>query len=184
MNRIVFLLATYVLLAVQSGLAPLWSFGSGGPNLLLVLAAFVGTSAARTTVLFALLFLGLLLDLQPGPTRLSGVILGPHAVGLLIGGYAVLQLRSLMFRESTITIVIMTLVLGGMTGFVETLIYSVRGLPWLAGDPLPHGALSQLGHELRQVGYTALVAIPLGLMLQATRRLWSFTPTSKHERIF
>ena len=184
MNRLVFLLAVYVLLAVQSGLAPLWSFGSGGPNLLLILAAFVGTSAARTTVLFSLLLLGLLLDLQPGPTRASGVILGPHAVGLLIGGYAVLQLRSLMFRESTVTIVIMTLVLGSLNAAIETLLYTLRGLPWLAGDPLPNGSLAQLGHELRQVGYTAVVAVPLGLLLQATRRLWNFSATSKKERIF
>lgn len=184
MNRLVFGISAYVLLALQRGLVPAWEVGGTTPNLLLILAAFVGVSAPRTTALLALLILGLLLDLMPGPLRDSGVILGPHAVGFLVGGYALLQLRGMLFRESIITIVVMVGVLGGFCALVEATIYLFRGLPWLANDPLSWSIARQLGHEAREVFYSALVAVPVGLGLLGTRRLWGFTGRGKNERIF
>ena len=185
MNRLVFAAAAYLLLALQRGLEPAWSLGGVTPNLLLILGVFIGVSANRSTVLIAMLILGLLLDLQPGPTRGSdAIILGPHAVGLLIGGYALLQLRGMLFRESVVTIVVMVLVVGGFTALVEAVVYTFRGLPWLANDPLAWSLTQQLWDQSREIGYTALAAIPLGLLLQATRRWWGFTGRGKHERVF
>ncbi len=184
MNRLVFAVAAYIFLALQLGLAPAWTVGAVTPNLLLILAAFVGVSASRTTALVALLILGLLLDLQPGPLRDSGVILGPHALGYLIGGYAVLQLRGMLFRESIITIVVMVAVIGSFSALVETVIYTFRGLPWLANDPLSWRVSCQLAYECREIFYTALVAVPVGVMLLTSRRWWGFAGRGKNERVF
>ena len=184
MNRITFAIATYLFLALQNGLGPLWTVGGVTPSLILILGVFVGVSAPRTTVMWSMLILGVLLDLQPGPLRHSGVILGPHAVGYLIGGYSLLQLRGLLFRESVITIVLLVCAVGGFAAMVETLIYALRAMPWLAADPLPWSPMQQLGHRLTELLYSALVAIPFGLMLQASRRLWGFAGRSKSERVF
>jgi rod shape-determining protein MreD len=183
-NKLVFAITTYIFLALQNGLTPLWTVRQTTPNLLLILAVFIGVSAGRTTVMGSMLILGLLLDLQPGPLRDSGIIVGPHAVGFLVGGYAVLQLRNLLFRESVITIVLLVLAVGGFAALVETVLYVLRGLPWLAGDPLDWSPLQQLWRALRELIYTAIVAVPVGLLLQSTRRLWNFAGRAKNERMF
>jgi len=185
LNWIVFVITTYVLLALQSGLAPAWAVGGATPNLLLILAVFIGISAGRAVVMWAVLILGLLLDLQPGPLSGQGVILGPHAVGYLVGGYAVLQLRNLLFRESVVTIIVMVFAVGGFAALVETLIYALRGLPWLANQPLHDwSTIDQLWRRLQELLYTAVAAVPLGLLLQSTRKLWGFASRLKNERVF
>ncbi len=183
MNWIVFTITAYVLFALQAGLAPAWAFGNATPNLLLILAVFVGVSAARHATPWALLILGVLLDLQPGPLAEHGVILGPHALGYLVGAYAVLQLRNLLFRESLLTIVIMVFAVGGFAALIEAVVYALRGLPWMFAEPLPWSAGELLWRRFQQLLYTAVVAIPLGALLQLTRRAWGFNRGRK-ERVF
>jgi rod shape-determining protein MreD len=183
-NRLAFAITAYLFLALHNGLAPLWTVRDTTPNLLLILAVFVGVSAPRAATLGSALILGVLLDLQPGPLRGSGVILGPHALGYLVGGYAVLQLRHLLFRESIITIVLMVLAMGGFAALVESVLYAFRGLPWLANDPLNGSATQQLGRRLLEVLYTAVAAIPVGLLLQSTRKWWGFQGRAKGEKVF
>lgn len=170
---------------MQLGLTPAWIVGGATPNLLLILAVFVGVSARKSAVPWAMLILGLLLDSQHGPLADGNLILlGPHAVGYLVGAYVVLQLRNLLFRESVITIVLMVFAVGGFAALVETLIYAVRGLPWFAHDPLGWSTTQQLWRRLQEILYTAAVAIPVGLLLQSTRRFWGFTGRGKNQRVF
>ncbi|MEM6854133.1 MAG: hypothetical protein AAF593_06970 [Planctomycetota bacterium] len=184
MNWIVFSITAYVFFALQAGLEPAWAVGDATPNLLLILAVFVGVSARKPAVPWAMLVVGVLLDLIPGPLKDQGVILGPHAVGYLVGGYAVLQLRNLLFRESTVTIVLMVFAVGGFAALVETLIYALRGLPWLANQGLGWSTTEQLWRRLQELIYTAALAVPIGLLLQSTRKIWGFTGRAKSERVF
>lgn len=184
MNWIVFAITAYVFFALQVGLAPAWIVGGATPNLMLILAVFVGVSARKAAVPWALLIVGLLLDSQPGPLRDQGIILGPQAVGYLVGAYVVLQLRNLLFRESVVTIVLMVFAVGGFAALVETLIYALRGLPWLANAALGWSTTEQLWRRLQEILYTAAVAVPVGLLLQSTRRWWGFTNRAKNERVF
>lgn len=184
MNWIVLSITAYVFFSLQAGLTPVWTVGDATPNLLLILAVFVGVSARKSAVPWAMLIVGVLLDTLPGPLKDQGVILGPHAVGYLVGAYAVLQLRNLLFRESTVTIVLMVFAVGGFAALVETLIYALRGLPWLAGQGLGWGTTEQLWRRLQELIYTAALAVPVGLLLQSTRKLWGFTGRSKNERVF
>ncbi|MEM8736923.1 MAG: rod shape-determining protein MreD [Planctomycetota bacterium] len=185
MNWITFGITTYVCFALQSALGPAWSVGSGvSPNLLLILAVFVGVSARRAVVPWAMLTLGVLLDLLPGPLVGPGVIVGPQALGYLAGAYAVLQLRNLVFRESVFTLVVMVFAVGGFAALVETLVYALRGLPWLADQPLGWSTTEQLWRRLQELLYTAVVALPLGFLLGASRRLWGFSSRPQGDRIF
>lgn len=186
MNWFVFALTAYLFVAIQSGLTPIWTVAGTTPNLLLILAVFVGVSAGRTTVMWALLIIGLLLDLLPGPLSEQGVILGPHAVGYLVGAYAVLQLRNLMFRDSLPTIALMVFAVGGFAALMETVLYAFRGLPWLAGEPLgaDWGATRQLWRRVEELIYTAVLAVPLGLALRSTKKFWGFASRPRNERVF
>jgi rod shape-determining protein MreD len=182
MNWLVFAIVTYLLLAVQTGLSAVLSFRGLTPNLLLILAVFVGLSARPSVVLWSSLILGLLLDLQPGPAMGGAAILGPHALGLLFGGWAVLQLRGLLFRESVITLVLLTLAVGVFASLVEVAIYALRGLGFLAGQPVEWRATSHLGRRMLEACYAAGLAIPLGLLLNQTRRWWRFAPVQRADR--
>ncbi|MEM1107066.1 MAG: hypothetical protein AAGH99_00050 [Planctomycetota bacterium] len=184
MNWAAFCITAYVFFALQSGLSDAWAVSDATPNLLLILAVFVGVSARKPAVPWAMLIIGVLLDLLPGPLENQGTILGPQAVGYLVGAYAVLQLRHLLFRESTVTIVLLVFAVGGFAALVETLIYALRGLPWLAGEGLGWGATEQLWRRLQELIYTAALAVPVGWLLQLSRKLWGFTGRSKNERVF
>ncbi len=174
MNWLVFAITAYVLLAVQTAFSGAVEVGEASPNLLLVLAVFVGTSARPGVVVWALLGLGVLLDLQPGPLGGAGVLVGPHALGMLAGAYVLLQLRGLLFRDSVVTLVVLTLAVGGFDALVEVGVYALRGLWFLAGEAVPWGATEQLGRRLLDVVYSAVVAVPLGLVLKQTRGWWGF----------
>ncbi|MEM9882335.1 MAG: hypothetical protein AAF800_05415 [Planctomycetota bacterium] len=184
MNWLPFAITAYVFYALQASLGPAWSVGGATPNLLLILAVFVGVSATRAVVPWALLVVGVLLDTLPGPLRDQGVIVGPQAVGFLVGAYAVLQLRNLLFRESVLTVVLLVLAVGGFAALVETLLITLRGVPWLADQPAGWGAIDQLGKRLPELLYTAAAAVPVGLLLGVTRPLWGFAKKAKAERVF
>ncbi len=184
MNWLVFTLAAYLVYALQGGLAPLWTVGGITPNLLLVLMIFVGLHTPRPVALIAALILGLLMDLRPGPLPEGGVLVGPHTLGFLIGGYATLQLRNLLFRGSVITLVLMTLLVGIFTTLTEVLLYSLRGLPMLADEPTPWRALPQLLVRGQGLLYTAALALPVGLLLNLTQKRWGFTARTRGEKIF
>lgn len=184
MNWLAFTAAAYIAYALQGGLAPLWTLGGVTPNLLLVLMIFVGLQAPRPVTLVAALLLGLLMDLRPSPLPGGAALIGPHALGFLVGGYATLQLRSLLFRGSVISLVVMTLLVGGFTALTEVLLYSLRGLPLLAGEPMPWRPLTQLLIRGQGLLYTAAVAVPAGLLLNATRKYWGFTSRTRGEKIF
>lgn len=184
MNWVLFAITTYLLLAIQGGFAEAWVLGQATPNLLLVFAVFIGLSARPAVVAWSLLLLGVLLDLQPGPLAGRAIVLGPHALGFLVGAYAILQLRNLLFRESVFTMVLMTLAVGSFAALVEVLLYALRGMPMLGNDPTGWRATEQLGYRLFEVLYSAAAAIPLGWLLNRTRRWWGFTARKRQERIF
>ena len=63
MRWTVFFVFAYLFLALETGLDKLLAYNHASPSFLLVLAVFVGLSAPRTAVVWALLVLGLLTDL-------------------------------------------------------------------------------------------------------------------------
>ena len=184
MNPLVFLAAAYLAYAFQGGLAPLWTVRDTTPSLLLILLVFVGLNAPRVATLTAALVLGLLMDLRPGPLANGAVLVGPNALGYLAAGYATLQLRNFLFRQSVITLVVLILTAGALSGLVEILLLGLRGLPLLAGEPMTWSATTQLLLRGRSLLYTAALAIPLGLLLGLSRKWWSFTARGRGEKVF
>jgi len=177
MNWLIFTLVAYVSYVLQAGLAPVWTLGERTePRLLLIVLVFIALQASPTTVAFAAIALGLLHDIRQTNVPL---LVGPWALGYLVAGYALLQLRNLLFRDSVFTIAIMSFVAGLFAYLVSTVLYSVRGIGFLLGQPIADfSAANTLFQGFLDLVFTAVVAFPVGYLLIKSREAWGFTNSS------
>ncbi|MEM1026559.1 MAG: rod shape-determining protein MreD [Planctomycetota bacterium] len=181
MNRLVFIVAAYLALLAQATLQPLWTFGGGttgqgiAPSVFLVLAVFVGQCGPGVAALGSALILGILADTFARPYPELGVLIGPYTLGFTVGVYAVLQLRTLLFRHAVLTLAVMTLVAGVFVELVAAVMLGFRGLSFLADHPLAEpGVAASFGRGLLRTLYTVALSVPLGWLLLRTRHLWHF----------
>jgi len=187
MNWLVFAITSYIFLLLQVGLTPLLGIPDArgvSPDFLLILAVYIGLLAPTKTVAWGMLTLGILANLLPGPEP-TGPILGPEALGYLAGAFAILQLRTLVFRESVLSLVIMVFVVGIFIQLVTVALYTGRGLPFLLGSPIPHWSASdQLVHRFLELLYSVVIAIPLGIVLIRLKPAFNFTAGPRGERVY
>ena len=181
MNRLIFLVAAYLALLAQATLQPLWRIGGGHdgqgvtPSVLLILAVFIGQCGPGVAALGSALFLGILADTFARPYPELGVLIGPYTLGFTVGIYAVLQLRSLLFRHAVLTFAVMTCVAGVFVELVAAMVLGIRGLSFLTNHPPPNfSAAASLGHGLLRTLYSIALSVPLGWLLIRTRHLWHF----------
>ncbi len=185
MRWIVFIIFAYVLMALEAGLSSAWRIGLSTPHLLLILLVFLGLYAAPMPLAWAALLLGALVDLSPPfwPVA-TGVwdvaILGPSILAYLAGAYACLQLRTIVFRDSPITLAAVVFVVGIFVQLVTVGVLTLRALPlpgivWFMGSPIPNfQPADELMRRFFDLVYTALMAIPLGMLLLRSVPLWGF----------
>jgi hypothetical protein len=187
MNWLVFAITSYIFLLMQNGLTSLMGIPDAlgvSPDFLLILAVYIGLLAPTRTVAWGMLSLGILANLLPGPID-ADPVLGPVALGYLAGAFAVLQLRTLVFRESVVSLAIMVFVVGIFIQLVTVALYTARGLPFLLADPIPNWSASdQLVHRFLELLYSALIAIPLGYLLIHLRHSFKFTSGPRNERVY
>lgn len=174
MNWLTFAILTYLACAIQIIIAPLWPIDGHSPLVLLVLLVFVGLQAPAMSVAWVALVLGLCADILL-QEHVTGLV-GPWALGFLAAGYALVQLRNLLFRDSMFTIGIMTLVAGLFALLVATTLHAFRGVPILGNAPVADfQAANQLYRGFLTLLNTAVFAIPFGYVLLRMRPLWGFS---------
>ncbi|MEX0884814.1 MAG: hypothetical protein WD009_00100 [Phycisphaeraceae bacterium] len=184
MNWLVFLLLAYAAAALESGLRGLLVIGSTTPSFLIVLAVYVGLLAPASVVPWAWLVLGVVADLQPGPLA-EGPIVGPMALGYLVGGVLVLQLRKLLFRESALALVACVLAAGAAAHLVAVALLTARGWGWILAEPIAgFSPADQLATRALDLVYSALLALPVGLVLLRTTKIWGFASRGRGDRHF
>ena len=185
MNWLVFALVAYLMLALEAGLRTLLGIaGPDGayPSFILILAVYVGLLAPSQVVPWAMLVLGLLTDLQAGPVP-EAAIIGPAALGYLLGAYVIMQLRLLVFRESVITLAALILATGIFIQLVVVGLYTMRGLPWLTAEPIAGwSAADQLVRRFFILLYSTAVAVPIGALLLRSTPLWGFPSRGRGDR--
>lgn len=179
MNKLPVLIVAYLLLVLQLGLENLWSIPVGvedrrvSPDLMLVLLVFVGMQASTTATLWTGLLLGLVSGLYRQPE-----LLGPTALGYLVGTLVLLQMRNMVFREAAITNAICCLVAGLFAYLVEALLIGLRGVPLIPGDvPAGYSPTGAFLAGFIQLAYSAAVAIPITAVLLRLKALWGFPAT-------
>ena len=192
MNWFIFILAAYVCLALQTGLRTLIELPMAGgvdPSFVLVLGVFIGLLAPASTVGWAMLVLGVLVDLtttlqwaNAGAADVMAPVVGPHAVAYVVGAYAVVQLRTLVFRESVLSLAMMTFSVGLFVLLARVVLMAVMnfGWTWPSTNPGFSAAEALFGGFLSLL-YTTAMALPLGALLLRTTNVWAFAGrTSKH----
>jgi len=189
MRWVTFAITAYLLLALETGLRTLWSVPwawDASPSLLLILLVYLGLWAPPWKVAWAAVILGLLGDLYPravAGAQPDIAVLGPTALGFAVGAYVLLQLRTMVFRDSLVTMAVMTFVTGLCAHLLTVAMFVLRGLhlPWISGfladSPLPGWSTSQ-ELLLRFLGllYTTILAVPVGWLLLKTHKFWAFDP--------
>ena len=184
MSWIVFLICAYLMLAMDRGFDLLLAFDGVGPSFTLVLAAFVSLSARPAAVPWALLVLGLLQDLsQPYKLGLGAdlLLIGPHCLGYLAGGFVGLQMRGLVARNSPMSIAVAVVAVGAFVHLVAVALLTLRGLSILNIEPIVEwSAANELLRRFFVVLYTAIVAVPAGALLIRSGPLWGFAAIKRH----
>ncbi|MEM6332556.1 MAG: rod shape-determining protein MreD [Planctomycetota bacterium] len=181
MNWAVFGLALYLALAIERGLAGLLaipdSVSGVSPSFVLILVTWVALQASSSTSLWAGLIAGLAVDLVAGAD--SGGLVGAHALGYALVAFAVLQMRGMVYRQSGLTLGVMTF-LGGLFGHLAiVLVLSLRGMPLLPAEALAGwDTTDQLARRFAELIYTGVVASILPLVLSRTLVWWGF-PTKR-----
>jgi rod shape-determining protein MreD len=172
MNWMFFAIAAYLALAVDLTVGPSLSLLGVSPSALLIVLGVVALSASRDNALIAALVLGVLADLFNSALP-GSVIIGPHAAGFVVGAYAVLQVRNLLFRRSLVTLAVVVLVAGVFGELVRVSVWSLRGVGFLAADPAPGWRpMAELGGGLLMSLLSAVAALVLSPLLLRTQRWW------------
>ena len=174
MNWLIFSIMAYLGYALQILLGPRWPMQGHEPAVLLILLVFIGLQAPAIAVAWSAIVLGLLTDMLLQQHEVG--LVGPWAIGFLAAGYAMVQLRNLLFRDSMFTIGIMTLIAGVFALLVATTLQAFRGIPMLGNEPVTgFKAAEQLYKGFFTLLNTAVFAIPLGYALLRSRPLWGFS---------
>ena len=175
MNWLTFSILAYLAYAVQLVLAPQWSIDGHEPSLLLILLVFVALQAPGMHAAWAAVVLGILSDIFFDDYQTA--LIGPWAIGFLAAGYALVQMRNLLFKDSMFTIGIMTLVAGVFALLVAVTLFTMRdNIPVLGNTPVPgYRAVDQIYLGFWKLLYTAVVAVPVGYLLLKSQPLWGFS---------
>ncbi len=176
MNWFVFAFVAWIVFGLELALLPVLDAGSGSvhPSMVIPLMAFVALYAPRKQALWSAIILGVVMDLVSPMARADGgsvVIVGPHALGFLLGCHFILTIRSSLIRRNPLTMVIISIAASFIASIVVIAIFTLRDLGtnpliWDAGDELVQSTFSSL--------YTGLSALLLSFFFFALAPTFGF----------
>ncbi len=179
MNWFVFILISWVCFGLELALMPVLDAGSRGvhPSMIVPLLVFVAMNAPRKPTMWAAMMLGVVLDLlSPMPAVDGGTItiIGPHALGFLLGAHFVLAVRGMLIRRNPLTMIVMSILVMLVAQVVVVAIFTARDLGanpliWDAGDELRKRLFSSL--------YTGVSALLLSFVFFALGPVFGFNST-------
>lgn len=179
MRWLVFIIAAAIAVALDMGMASamtLRSLGFVTPSFAGCLVAYMALFGRTDHVLWGAWFLGVLTDLSPGSTEGQELvfIIGPHALGYVLGAWIILNIRSMVFRHRIFTLCVCTMICVLSAGFLVVVIGIVRfWLPFTGGAVVPFG-LKELVQFVGDAIYSGLLAVPFGWLLFQVMPLWRF----------
>lgn len=164
----IFAIFCYVFLVLEISLRRA-NMDGAMPNLMLILLVFVGMYAPFKVVLWSGMAIGILVDLAYAQNVAEPVhtaaIVGPNALAYLLGGYTSVKLRTMVFRDSPITLAVMVLVVGIVVYLTAVLLLRIRGFIGFS-DPIRHfSASGELVTAFVEIIYSAVLAVPIGFLL-------------------
>ncbi len=181
MRWLIFAIIAWFCIGLELGFADALQIGNGTaqPSFVMILLAFVALWTTTGHVVAASLICGLVLDLVfvvPLRTGDTIVVLGPHALGCLLGSYTARTMRGLMFRRGALAVGFLAMVATFVSCVVVTACLRIRGFY----EPLDiPSASSSLFAGLIASLITFGVGIPFGWLLGALRKPLGFPQTGR-----
>lgn len=181
MRWTVFGVAAFTFLVLEMSVSNVFvvrSLGNIAPSFVAVLAVFIAFFAPRMTALWACWLLGLLVDLSiyiPHGTDRPGPFIGPHAIGYSIACLMVLYVRSMLLRNRSLTVAVITVLFVATVNLVAIAFYAVQGcypgegVAWTA-----HGWGGEIVRRLGVAAYSGALALLLARPLIWTVPVWYF----------
>jgi len=184
-NWLTFAIAAWFALGLELGLRPALRLGPEAlaPSFMLPLAVFVCLWAPHRVALWACLACGLLVDLtwrHPITGGGAATILGPYALGYLLGGQLVLALRGVLIRGNPLTMAVMSMLAAAVAHVVVVAAMTVRTL---YGDPIGFAPAPELLVRLGASAYTGVAGLALSLLLIPLTPVFGFQQQATHRRI-
>ena len=177
MNLVVFLLVAWVTFGLELGLRPSLQLGASGmaPSFALILVTYIALAAPRMTALWSAMFIGIILDLTSRPLAASNLstltIVGPNALGCMLGASAMMNLRAMVYRRNPITMLVLAGLLSVIAQIVVVACLAARS--WW--DPaLAFHARPELAARLGSAAYTGVAALVVGPVLNFLTPLFGF----------
>jgi rod shape-determining protein MreD len=158
----------YVLLGMELAVKPHLAIGPTriAPSFIVPFIVFIAMSAPMLPTLWVALVLGAVFDLLSPRGDGAVPVLGPYALGYLIGAFLTLTLRGVMFRRSPLTMMFLAVLASLIAELVVVGFFTVRsvytdsGAGWSAGAELLKRALSSL-YTLATAGMLGIVLLPM-----------------------
>ena len=176
----VFIIFAYLFIAVQLGLGDLFEVREVRPEFLFIFMIFVAALAPTQIVFKSAVVLGILSDLFTvylTTEHQNITIIGPHALGYMLGAALALQVRTMLFRQHPVSITLMVF-MGGLTAHLTTIfLISIR---WLLGEWITvwpayqWSPTDQLVERFLMVLYTTIMALPVAWILLRLAPLFAF----------
>lgn len=181
MRWLIITIFTLFMFVLDQGLSALVEVSGVTPSFLLVFAMFLALTAPVDKVPWLMICLGLCFDLSILYPLAGGqqdfVLLGPGALGFLLGGWTAIQMRNVVFRDSPLAIAVTVFVAGLFVHLVIVMLLSLRGLGVLTAEPMSQWIWSdQLVRRFFSLIYSAAVALPLSFLLIRLEPLMGITP--------
>lgn len=149
------------------------------PSFLMILIVFICLWATPGAAIAASMLCGLALDLMTqhaSPGGLGVVILGPHALGALLGASLVLNLRSLVLKRTLWTIGLLVFLCTLVAQVVVVSALALRSTYDIIEFSHPRGAL---GQGVLTAALSGLLALVVGPLLGLVRPFCGFPATSR-----
>ncbi|MBL1217671.1 MAG: hypothetical protein D8M59_09270 [Planctomycetes bacterium] len=191
MNWITFLILAYLFAGFDLGLHDLLAVRFAGgtviaPSFVLVLMVCYASMAPAYQTMWSALLLGLIVDLTArfsDPTGSSLIIVGPNALGFMLGAALILQMRSMMYRRHPFVMPILTLLAGIAAVILAVFLISVRHAlgAWSGWYPsFTWSATTSLYDGFFIILYSAVISLPISWILQRINPILGF---QMHSRI-
>jgi len=170
----------YFVLAVEIGLRDALSIGTMGiaPSFMLVYLVFIASNARVWTAVWAALIIGVLVDLTS--TYVVGadprVVLGPNAIGFIVGALLTIELRSVLYRRHPLTIAVQTLLAGIAVHLIVAFLLSMRQVMsrFVPAYDIGFSPGDDLVLRFFCLLYTVVLAVPLGFVFNRLAPLFNF----------
>lgn len=182
MNWVLFVIALFVATVLEMSMVDLLEVGGIRPSLIAVIALFLALWAPRMTSLWGCFACGLAIDLTSPWIWGSGetaYLIGPHTLGYSFACALILQVRSMVMRRQVFALSVLTGVFVVMSSIVIVAVGTARA--WYSPEFAAFSPTHELLRRLGMAVYSALMAIPVGMLLVKSFSLWKFPasqPTS------